>query len=203
DAPDRDARPCVGDRRFRVVAAPLAGRPVSPGGPRRVRAGGLGAAPVPVPRPTADLPGPHGAHAGGSGGRGAGTAGRLAAQPGDGRLPAVPAGQRRLLVPVRAAARPRRLRLPRRPAPRPARSSPAPRGRTIEAMIRTGAMGRSPVRPLAWRAGWIVSGIVAAAAALRGYQLGRLSFWYDEVVTMRLARTGSPSALIDLLFQID
>jgi hypothetical protein len=70
-------------------------------------------------------------------------------------------------------------------------------------MNRTGATDRPLVRPLAWRAGWIAAGIVAAAAGLRGYQLGRLSFWYDEVVTMRLARTGSPAGLIDLLFRID
>ena len=54
-----------------------------------------------------------------------------------------------------------------------------------------------------WRVGLILAAIVAVAAGLRGYQLGRLSFWYDEVVTMRLARAGSPSALIDRLFRID
>ncbi len=53
------------------------------------------------------------------------------------------------------------------------------------------------------RTGWILAGIVAVAAGLRGYQLGGLSFWYDEVVTMRLARAGSPAALIDRLFRID
>jgi mannosyltransferase len=45
--------------------------------------------------------------------------------------------------------------------------------------------------------------IVAAAIALRVHELGRLSFWYDEVVTLRLARAGSLSELLDLLFQID
>jgi mannosyltransferase len=54
-----------------------------------------------------------------------------------------------------------------------------------------------------WRVGWIVAAILAMAASLRGYQLGRLSFWYDEVVPMRLARAGSPAALIDLLFRIE
>jgi mannosyltransferase len=62
-----------------------------------------------------------------------------------------------------------------------------------------------PIRPQPgpWRTGWILAGIVAVAAGLRGYQLGQLSFWYDEVVTMRLARAGSPAALMDRLFRID
>lgn len=51
--------------------------------------------------------------------------------------------------------------------------------------------------------GWVLAAIVVVAAGLRGYQLGRLSFWYDEVVTMRLARAGNPGALVDRLFQID
>ena len=51
--------------------------------------------------------------------------------------------------------------------------------------------------------GLILAAIVGVAAGLRGYQLGRLSFWYDEVVTMRLARAGSPAALMDRLFRID
>jgi hypothetical protein len=70
-------------------------------------------------------------------------------------------------------------------------------------MSHPGATDRLLGRPMAWRAGWIAAGIVAAAAALRGYQLGRLSFWYDEVVTMRLARASGPAALIDRLFRID
>ena len=45
--------------------------------------------------------------------------------------------------------------------------------------------------------------IVLVATLLRLFQLGRLSFWYDEVVTMRLARAGSVRALFELLFQID
>ncbi len=53
------------------------------------------------------------------------------------------------------------------------------------------------------KAGWILAGIAAVATGLRLYQLGRLSFWYDEVVTMRLARAGSPAALIARLFEID
>ncbi|HZW29706.1 MAG TPA: glycosyltransferase family 39 protein [Isosphaeraceae bacterium] len=62
------------------------------------------------------------------------------------------------------------------------------------------AAGSSRTRPYP---GWVLAVIVAVAAGLRGYQLGRLSFWYDEVVTMRLARAGSPGALVDRLFQID
>ena len=42
--------------------------------------------------------------------------------------------------------------------------------------------------------------ILAVAAGLRYWQLGQLSFWYDEVVTMRLARAPTPAALIDRLF---
>ena len=35
------------------------------------------------------------------------------------------------------------------------------------------------------------------------WQLGQLSFWYDEVVTMRLAQAPGPGALLDRLFEID
>ncbi len=45
--------------------------------------------------------------------------------------------------------------------------------------------------------------ILAFAAGLRSWRLGQLSFWYDEVVTMRLAEAPTPTALIDRLFQID
>ena len=45
--------------------------------------------------------------------------------------------------------------------------------------------------------------ILAVAAGLRTYRLEQLSFWYDEVVSMRLARAPSPAALFDRLFQID
>ncbi|MGP0069902.1 MAG: glycosyltransferase family 39 protein [Isosphaeraceae bacterium] len=48
-----------------------------------------------------------------------------------------------------------------------------------------------------------IAAIAAVAAGLRLFQLGRLSFWYDEVVTMRLARAGNPGALIKRLFEID
>ncbi len=45
--------------------------------------------------------------------------------------------------------------------------------------------------------------ILFTAVWLRVRGLGQYSFWYDEVVTMRLARTAGPRALIGLLGQID
>jgi mannosyltransferase len=45
--------------------------------------------------------------------------------------------------------------------------------------------------------------ILVVAAVVRLYHLGQSSLWYDEVVTMRLARTKSPAALCRLLGQID
>ena len=45
--------------------------------------------------------------------------------------------------------------------------------------------------------------ILALASAIDGFGLGRLSLWYDEVVTMRLARAESPAALLRLLGEID
>lgn len=45
--------------------------------------------------------------------------------------------------------------------------------------------------------------ILAIAAGLRGYRLGQLSFWYDETVTMRLARAANPAELLDRLARID
>ena len=50
---------------------------------------------------------------------------------------------------------------------------------------------------------WSCAAIALIGAGLRFYDLGRLSFWYDEVVTMRLARAASPGELIDRLFKID
>jgi hypothetical protein len=50
---------------------------------------------------------------------------------------------------------------------------------------------------------WALPAIALVAAGLRLHQLGRLSFWYDEVVTMRLARSPSPRVLFARLFQID
>jgi mannosyltransferase len=45
--------------------------------------------------------------------------------------------------------------------------------------------------------------ILMVAALLRVVHLDQSSLWYDEVVTMRLARTASPAALVQLLNQID
>jgi 4-amino-4-deoxy-L-arabinose transferase-like glycosyltransferase len=45
--------------------------------------------------------------------------------------------------------------------------------------------------------------IAIAAVIPRVWRLGRLSFWYDEVVTMRLAETSSVAGLFRLLFEID
>ena len=45
--------------------------------------------------------------------------------------------------------------------------------------------------------------IVVIASLMRLYHLGESSLWYDEVVTMKLARTANPAALYRLLRQID
>ncbi len=45
--------------------------------------------------------------------------------------------------------------------------------------------------------------VLLAASVVRLVQLGQSSLWYDEVVTMRLARTQGPSALLRLLQEID
>jgi uncharacterized membrane protein len=45
--------------------------------------------------------------------------------------------------------------------------------------------------------------ILVAGAALRFSELGRLCFWYDEIVTMRLAQAENISVLLKRLFQID
>jgi hypothetical protein len=49
----------------------------------------------------------------------------------------------------------------------------------------------------------LLSTILFLAALIRANGLGRLSFWYDEVISMRLARAGDASALVKLLNQID
>ena len=126
---------------------------------------------------------------------------RAAARDRPGRLRAAPAGLRRPLACAGTAAESRQFRHPRRPAPRPARlpRHRSQRRRTPETMIPIGMNEPSAAR----RAGWILAAIVAVAAGLRGYQLGRLSFWYDEVVTMRLASAESPAALLRRLSEID
>ncbi len=68
---------------------------ISPAVPHRLRARGLDPAPVSVPRPALDLPGPVDPHAGRRGGRSPDAARRTVADPGDCRLPAVSAGFRR------------------------------------------------------------------------------------------------------------
>ena len=50
---------------------------------------------------------------------------------------------------------------------------------------------------------WACAAIALVAAGLRFYRLGQHSFWYDEVVTMRLARSASAGELINRLFDID
>jgi uncharacterized membrane protein len=50
---------------------------------------------------------------------------------------------------------------------------------------------------------FLLSVILVVATVARLYQLGQTSLWYDEVVTMRLARTESPEALLKLLAEID
>ncbi len=50
---------------------------------------------------------------------------------------------------------------------------------------------------------WTCAAIALVAAGLRFYRLGQHSFWYDEVVTMRLARSASVGELINRLFEID
>jgi 4-amino-4-deoxy-L-arabinose transferase-like glycosyltransferase len=50
---------------------------------------------------------------------------------------------------------------------------------------------------------WIFWTIVLVAFGVRVAGIGRLCFWYDEVVTIRLARTENPAALVRLLKSID
>jgi hypothetical protein len=59
-----------------------------------------------------------------------------------------------------------------------------------------------PRRPTAIRPG-VLACVLIASAVLRAWDLGRLSLWYDEVVTVRLARADGPAALLRLLHRID
>jgi len=74
----------------------------------------------------------------------------------------------------------------------------------ISAADDAGGQAKDPA-PVWWndRRSLLVVAILLVAAVLRLFQLGRSSLWYDEVVTMRLARTESPAALVRLLGQID
>lgn len=49
----------------------------------------------------------------------------------------------------------------------------------------------------------ILAAILAVAAALRFWHLDASSLWYDEVVTMRVARAGGPAAMVAELDRID
>ena len=48
-----------------------------------------------------------------------------------------------------------------------------------------------------------VAGILLVSAGLRLWEIDRTSLWYDEVVTMRVARSGSVPELLATLNQID
>jgi 4-amino-4-deoxy-L-arabinose transferase-like glycosyltransferase len=72
-------------------------------------------------------------------------------------------------------------------------SSPDPSGQNKNAPRFAGGS-----LPIVW-----VTVVLCVAAVLRFVNLGQLSFWYDEVVPMRLARAGSPAEMIDLLFKIE
>jgi len=50
---------------------------------------------------------------------------------------------------------------------------------------------------------WALVALLLAATAVRAWRLGRDSFWYDEVVTMRLAESSTIAGMIERLFQID
>ncbi|MFI5458525.1 MAG: glycosyltransferase family 39 protein [Isosphaerales bacterium] len=74
---------------------------------------------------------------------------------------------------------------------------------TQQAGRQAAAEQAAPLQAMGPLEGCACAAIVLVATLLRLFQLGRLSFWYDEVVTMRLARAGSTRALLELLFQID
>jgi mannosyltransferase len=58
--------------------------------------------------------------------------------------------------------------------------------------------------PSRWNAGGIQLGVILLVAiALRLHDLDRTSLWYDEVITMRVARAVNPRALIARLDQLD
>lgn len=71
---------------------------------------------------------------------------------------------------------------------------PVGRGRTL-----TWRASETPIRSAAWA--WLA--LLLVAAAVRAWDLGASSLWFDEVVTMRLAKAPTVAALIDLLSQID
>ena len=58
-------------------------------------------------------------------------------------------------------------------------------------------------RPRRWPGVLALLTTLAVALNLRAWNLGRLSYWYDEVVTIRLARTPDVPSLLDLMGRID
>ncbi len=54
-----------------------------------------------------------------------------------------------------------------------------------------------------WGGGWALVALPLVATAVRAWDLGGNSFWYDEVVTMRLAKSPTISAMVARLFQTD
>ena len=71
---------------------------------------------------------------------------------------------------------------------------------TVHPMIDQRANQRSGTS-LGWQLPLVL--ILVLAAGLRSCNLGQLSFWYDEVVTMRLAEAPTPAALVHRLLEID
>jgi mannosyltransferase len=45
--------------------------------------------------------------------------------------------------------------------------------------------------------------ILVVASALRFWNLGGSSLWFDEVITMRVARAGGPAAVLEQLDRLD
>ena len=68
-------------------------------------------------------------------------------------------------------------------------------------MVHTKLLAVRPRRDVIWAILLLL--VLAGGTALRPWRLGSLSFWYDEVVTMRLAQAPTPAALVHRLFEID
>ena len=68
-------------------------------------------------------------------------------------------------------------------------------------MVHTKLLAVRPRRDVIWAILLLL--VLAGGTALRSWRLGSLSFWYDEVVTMRLAQAPTPAALVHRLFEID
>ena len=61
----------------------------------------------------------------------------------------------------------------------------------------------TPIETDRWHHCIPIAGILVVTVALRLWKLNRWSLWYDEVVTMRLARSTSWTAMMDQLGKID